>query len=266
LTRTDDSEVPDYQAKLRLDGQGILLIGAGQGIGRQAAHALAQAGARLLCVDKDPDLAIEIAKEVGGAPWSGDATQRTDAERLFADAEAELGGKIDGLVDIVGMAQYRSLVDLDDQLWDWHFDIVLRHAYLAMQLGGRSMARTGGGSMAFVASVSGITSAPLHSAYGAAKAGLIALVKSGAVELGPSGIRVNAVAPGMVWTPRVSAYVGEEGRQRNAANTPLRRVALPADIAAVLLFLMSDLGSYVSGQTIVVDGGVGVKFPYPMDL
>jgi NAD(P)-dependent dehydrogenase (short-subunit alcohol dehydrogenase family) len=254
VTRTDDTEVPDYLAKLRLDGRGIVLIGAGQGIGRQAAHALSQSGARVFCVDKDPDLAVDIAKEVGGASWSGDATQRADAERLVADAEAELGGRIDGLVDI------------DDELWDWHFDIVLRHAYLAMQLAGRSMARTGGGSMAFVASVSGITSAPLHSAYGAAKAGLIALVKSGAVELGPSGIRVNAVATGMVWTPRVSAYVGEEGRERNAANTPLRRVALPADIASALLFLMSDLAGYVSGQTLVVDGGVGVKFPYPMDL
>ena len=266
MTRTDDSEVPDYQGKLRLDGRGIVLIGAGQGIGRQAAHALTQSGARVFCVDKDPDLATDIAKEVGGASWSGDATQRSDAERLFADAESELGGRIDGLVDIVGMAQYRSLVDIDDELWDWHFDIVLRHAYLAMQLAGRSMAKTGGGAMAFVASVSGITSAPLHSAYGAAKAGLMALLKSGAVELGPSGIRVNAVAPGMVWTPRVSAYVGEEGRERNAANTPIRRVALPADIASALLFLMSDLAGYVSGQTLVVDGGVMAKFPYPMDF
>jgi NAD(P)-dependent dehydrogenase (short-subunit alcohol dehydrogenase family) len=264
VTRTDDSEVPDYQAKLRLDGRGIVLVGAGQGIGRQAAHALAQAGARVFCVDLDSDLAADIAKEVDGIAWSGNAIQRADAERLIADAEAELGGRIDGLVDIVGMAQYRTLVDLDDELWDWHFDIVLRHAYLAMQLAGRSMARTGGGAMAFVASVSGMTAAPLHSAYGAAKAGLIALVKSGAVELGPSGIRVNAVAPGVVWTPRVSGYLGEEGRERNAANAPLRRVALPADIAAALLFLMSDLSSYMSGQTLVVDGGVGVKFPYPL--
>jgi NAD(P)-dependent dehydrogenase (short-subunit alcohol dehydrogenase family) len=70
----------------------------------------------------------------------------------------------------------------------------------------------------------------------------------------------------VVWTPRVGGYLGEEGRTKNAANAPLRRVALPADIAAALLFLMSDLSSYVSGQTLVVDGGVGVKFPYPMEL
>jgi NAD(P)-dependent dehydrogenase (short-subunit alcohol dehydrogenase family) len=116
----------------------------------------------------------------------------------------------------------------------------------------------------FVASVSGITSAPRHAAYGAAKAGLMSLVRTAAVELGPSHVRVNAVAPGVVWTPRVSAYLGDEGRQRNEANTPLRRVAQPADIAAGILFLASDLASYVNGHTLVVDGGVGAKFPYPM--
>jgi NAD(P)-dependent dehydrogenase (short-subunit alcohol dehydrogenase family) len=162
------------------------------------------------------------------------------------------------------MSHYASILELDDAEWDWHFDIVLRHAYLAMQLGGRVMARGGGGVMVFVASVSGMSSAPRHAAYGAAKAGLMALVKSGAVELGPSGVRVNAVAPGVVWTPRVSAFLGEAGRQRNAENAPLRRVAQPADIASALLFLASDLAGYVSGQTLVVDGGVGAKFPYPM--
>jgi NAD(P)-dependent dehydrogenase (short-subunit alcohol dehydrogenase family) len=126
------------------------------------------------------------------------------------------------------------------------------------------MAATGGGSMVFVASVSGLQSAPMHSAYGVAKAGLMSLVRSAAVELGPRNIRVNAVAPGVVWTPRVSGYLGEEGRQKNAENAPLRRVALPADIASAILFLTSDLSSYVTGQTLVVDGGVTAKFGWPM--
>jgi NAD(P)-dependent dehydrogenase (short-subunit alcohol dehydrogenase family) len=141
---------------------------------------------------------------------------------------------------------------------------VLRHAFLAMQHAGRAMAAGGGGAMVFVASVSGITSAPRHGAYGAAKAGLMSLVRTGAVELGPSNVRVNAVAPGVVWTPRVSAFLGEAGRTLNTDNTPLRRVAQPADIAAAILFLASDLAGYVTGQTLVVDGGVGAKFPYPM--
>lgn len=263
MTRTDDTEVPDYPGRLRLDGKRFVVIGAGQGIGRQATHALASVGARTFCVDLDPDLADDIAQEVDGVAWSGDATSRDDAESMFASAQAAFGA-VDGIVDIIGMAQYADLLEVDDDLWNWHFDIVLRHAYLAMQLGGRLMSRSGGGTMVFVASVSGITSAPRHAAYGAAKAGLMALVRSGAVELGPANIRVNAVAPGVVWTPRVSAYLGEEGRARNTENAPLQRVALPADIASAILFFASDLASYVTGQTLVVDGGVGVKFPYPM--
>jgi len=262
MTRTDDSPVPDYPGLLRLDGRRFVVLGAGQGIGRQVSHALASVGARLACVDQEPDLAADIAGEVGATPLSGNAFDRTDMERMFDDAGGALGG-IDGVVDIIGMARYADITEMSDEDWAWHFDIVLRHAFLAMQYAGRAM-REHGGAMVFVASVSGITSAPRHAAYGAAKAGLMSLVRTGAVELGPYGIRVNAVAPGVVWTPRVSAYLGEDGRERNIANTPLRRVAQPADIAAALLFLASDLAAYVTGQTLAVDGGVGAKFPYPM--
>ena len=263
MTRTDDTPVPDYPGLLRLDGKRFVVLGAGQGIGRQASHALASVGARLAVVDVDPDLASDIAEEVDAIGLSGNAFDRAHVELLFADATAKLGG-IDGVVDIIGMARYATITEMTDEEWDWHFDIVLRHAFLAMQYGGRAMAASGGGAMVFVASVSGITSAPRHSAYGAAKAGLMSLVRTGAVEMGPSGIRVNAVAPGVVWTPRVSAMLGEEGRELNVGNTPLRRVAQPADIAAAILFLASDLAGYVTGQTLSVDGGVGAKFPYPM--
>lgn len=263
MTRTDDTDVPDYPSLLRLDGRRFVVIGAGQGIGRQATHALASAGARVVCVDRDGDLANDVAAEVDGIPWIGDVTRRADVERLFDEAAAGLGG-LDGVVDTVGMAQYAGLLELDDELWQWHQDICIRHVFLALQYGGRKLRDGGGGSMVFVASASGISAAPEHAAYGAAKAGVMSLVRSAAEELGPHGIRVNAVAPGVVWTPRVSAYLGEKGRQRNADNAPLRRVALPADIAATILFLSSDLAGYVSGQTLSVDGGVGVKFPYPM--
>jgi NAD(P)-dependent dehydrogenase (short-subunit alcohol dehydrogenase family) len=264
MTRTDATPVPDYPGLLRLDGRSFVVLGAGQGIGRQAAHALASVGANLLCVDKDEGLATDIAAEVNGIPWVGDATVRADMERLFGEATSRMG-RLDGLVDIIGMARYANLLDTDDELWGWHHDIVLRHAFLAVQHAGRAMADQGGGVMVFVASVSGLTSAPSHAAYGAFKAGLMSLVRTAAVELGPRGVRVNAVAPGVVWTPRVSAYLGEEGRVRNEANTPLRRIAQPADIAAAILFLASDLSAYVTGHTLVVDGGVGVKFPYPME-
>ncbi len=263
MTRTDDSPVPDFAGRLRLDGRGVVLVGAGAGIGRQAAHALSQVGARVLCVDVEPDLAEEIAKEVGGIAWAGDATDRAGVERLVRDAKEQLG-HVDAVIDIVGMSRYTALVDTDDEEWDWHFQIVLRHAQLLTQLFGKHLGDNGGGAMAFVASVSGLTGAPMHAAYGAAKAGLMSLVRSAAVELGPQGVRVNAVAPGVVWTPRVSAFLGEPGRQRNAANTPLGRVAQTSDIAGPLLFLVGDLSGYVNGQTLIVDGGVSCKFPYPL--
>jgi NAD(P)-dependent dehydrogenase (short-subunit alcohol dehydrogenase family) len=263
MTSTDDTAVPDYTDALHLHGRRFLVIGAGQGIGRQTSHALAQLGARVACADVDPDRAADVATEVDGHAMVGDVTRRPDVERIVNDAAHLLGG-LDGIVDIVGMAHFASLLDLTDDEWDWHFDVVLRHAYLALQIGGRALVAAGGGVMAFVASASGITSAPRHAAYGAAKAALMSLVRTGAVELGPSGVRVNAVAPGVVWTPRISVQLGDKGRARNEANAPLRRVALPADIAGALLFLCSDLAAYVSGQVIVVDGGVGAKFPYPM--
>jgi NAD(P)-dependent dehydrogenase (short-subunit alcohol dehydrogenase family) len=248
---------------LRLDGKRAVVLGAGQGIGEQAVHALASAGARVACVDVEPERAATVASGVDGIAVVADVTTRAGAERCFDEAIVALGG-LDVVIDIIGMARYAQVVDLTDDDWDWHFDIVLRHAFLATQLGGRALASSGGGAMAFVASVSAITSAPRHGAYGAAKAGLMSLVRTAAVELGPSGVRVNAVAPGVVWTPRVSEFLGEEGRVRNEENTPLRRIAQPTDIAAALLFLVSDLASFVTGQTLVVDGGVGAKFPYPM--
>jgi NAD(P)-dependent dehydrogenase (short-subunit alcohol dehydrogenase family) len=265
VTSPDDTEVPSYPDLLRLEGRGFVVVGAGQGIGRQACHALAQAGASLVCVEVDEGLAIQIADEVGGTACIADARDRGDVERAVSEAISALG-RVHGMVDIVGMARYLDALSTSDEDWDWTFGMVLRHAFLFSQAVGKHMTEAGGGVMTFVASVSGITSAPRHAAYGAAKAGLMSWVRSLAVELGPSGVRTNAVAPGVVWTPRVSGYLGDKGRALQSRNAPLGRVALPADIAAAILYLSSDLASYVNGQTLVVDGGVGVKFPYPMDL
>jgi NAD(P)-dependent dehydrogenase (short-subunit alcohol dehydrogenase family) len=261
MSEADRSPVPDYPALLRLDGRGFVVVGAGQGIGRQTAHALAAAGARVVCADIERDRADAVAAEVHGTPWAGDVRVRDAVARLVTDAERALG-RLDGVVDIVGQARFAPFLDCSDEDWDWSFDMVLRHAYLTAQLAGRAMADRGG-VMVFVASVSALTSAPRHAAYGAAKAGLMSLVRTVAVELGPRGVRANAVAPGAVWTPRVAALLGEEGKARSAANAPLRRIAFPPEIASAVLFLASDLSAYVTGQTLVVDGGVSAKFPYP---
>ena len=263
MTSSDDSQVPSYTDLLRLDGRGFIVVGAGQGIGRQAVHALSQAGAKVFCIDNVKELADEVASEVGGVPYVADARDRSSVEQAVTDASSALG-HIDGLVDIVGMARYVTLLETSDEDWDWTFGMVLRHAFLFSQAVGRAMAAGGGGSMVFVASVSGITSAPRHAAYGAAKAGLMSWVRTLAVELGPQKVRANAVAPGMVWTPRISKFVGDKGKKLNEENTPLGRVAVPTDIASAILFLCSDLSSYITGQTLVVDGGVGSKFPYPL--
>ena len=264
MTTADASEVPDFLARLRLDGRSYVVAGAGMGMGRQTAHALAQAGAaRVVCVDLEPDRAAEVAAEIGdvAVPWTGDVTTRADAARLAADAE-EACGRIDGFVDIIGMARWESILDMTDETFDWEIDICLRHAFLLSQELGRRMVATGGGTMVFIASVSGLTAAPMHAAYGAAKAGLMAWVQSLAVELGPRNVRANAVAPGTILSPRMDAVFTDDQRRANAENSPLGRMGSTSDIASAALFLTSDLSAYVTGRTLLVDGGVDAKFPY----
>lgn len=261
MTDRDTSEVPSFTGMLDFSGKGFIVLGGGFGMGRQTCHALSQAGAKVICVDNVPERAKLVADEVGGLPWSGDITQRDQVASLVDFAIEQLG-RINGVVDIVGQAGWANFSDVDDDMWEQQFAINLRHAYLISQLVTPHMQANGGGVMTFIASVSGITGAPMHSAYGAAKAGVMSLVRSLAVELGPSGIRVNAVAPGSIMTPRVLAMLDEEGRQKNNDNAPLKRAGIPANIASAVLFLSSGLSDYVTGQTLIVDGGVSAKFPY----
>jgi NAD(P)-dependent dehydrogenase (short-subunit alcohol dehydrogenase family) len=258
MTSTDDSPIPDYRDRLNMAGRPFLVLGAGQGIGRQTCHALSQAGASLVCVDRDESLAKEIAAETGGIACTADITSRADVERCVRTAFDGLFG----VIDIVGVSHFNNLVDIPDEEWDSTFDIVLRHVFLTSQIAGRVLASRGGGVMLFVASVSGLTSAPQHAAYGAAKAGLLSLVRTAATELGPSGVRVNAVAPGGVLTPRWGPKFTSEIKAKTEAVIPLRRMAVPDDIANSLLFLASDLASFITGQVLTVDGGGHINFPY----
>jgi len=261
MTSADDSPVPSYPDLLRMDGRGVVVVGAGQGNGRQSAHALASVGARVLCVDVDETLAREVAAEVGGVACVADARTSEGVDAIVEQAERELG-RLDGLVDIVGMARWSPLVDTTDEDWDWVFGMVLRHAFLLARRAGAVMARQGRGAMVFVASVSGLSSAPLHAPYGAAKAGLMSLVRTAAVELGPSGVRANAIAPGSVNTPRIRRQREEAGAPPRAAIEPLGHSAETSDIASAALFPVSDLSRHVTGHTLVVDGGASALFPY----
>ena len=258
----DTSPVINYQQQLRLDDKGYIVIGAGQGMGRQTAHALSQVGAKVLCVDIETARAEQVAGEINGEAFAGDATKREDILRL-ADTAANVLPGIDGFVDIIGMARWGGVLEVNDEDWDWQFDMVLRHAYLASQILGQRMVDSGnGGTMVFIASVSALTAAPNHAAYGAAKAGLMAWIKSVAIELAPHGVRANAVAPGTILTPRMAAQFDEERVAQNNQIAPLGAMGQPSDIASAALFLSTPLAGYITGRTLVVDGGVDVKFPY----
>ncbi len=262
MTTSDDSQVPDFPGRLRLDGRNYIVVGAGQGMGRQTCHALAQAGAsQVLCVDIDDQRAREVAEEIGvGMPWVGDATQRDEVVRLAQDASRL--GAVDGFVDIIGIAHWDGILDISDATWDRAFDMCLRHAYLVSQELGQLMMAGGGGTMVFISSVSGLTAAPNHAAYGAAKAGLMAWVQSLAVELGPSGIRANAIAPGTILTPRMLERFTDVELEQNNQVSPVKRIGETSDVAGAALFLTSDLSSFITGRTLIVDGGVSAKFPY----
>lgn len=255
MVRDDPAPVPDYPGLLRLDGRAYVVVGAGVGIGRQSAHALAQVGARVLCVDIDEDRAEDIAKEVDGVALTADARSRPDVERMIAECTAHLGA-IDGIVDIVGMARFAPLLETPDEDWEWTFGMVLRHARLLIEIGGRAM-QDGGGTMTFVSSIDGTLSAPSHAPYGAAKAGLLNLVRTASVELGPLGIRVNAVCPGATNTPRVAAYgrIPASRAEGGSLYIPTGTSNETSDIAAALLFLSSPLARNITGQALTVDGG-----------
>jgi NAD(P)-dependent dehydrogenase (short-subunit alcohol dehydrogenase family) len=246
---------PNYLDLVRLNDQGMVVLGAGQGIGKEVCHALAQAGARLLCVDRDEELARQIAHDIDGIAFVADVTQRNDMGRLIAAAEDTFGKEFRGLVDIVGVAHIGPLESFDDATWNGQMDIVLRHAFLALQIGGASLKRLGGGALTFVGSISGLQSVPGQAIYGAAKAALHHLVRCAAHEFGPSGVRVNAVAPSFVRTPRLEARLDEAFWTRLETTIPMRRVGQPSDVAAAVLFLQSELARYVTANVLTLDGG-----------
>ncbi|MDB6002907.1 MAG: short-chain dehydrogenase/reductase [Rhizobacter sp.] len=256
-TGLDTSEVPDYAARLRLDGRSFLVGGAGFGMGRQAAHALAQAGARVTCVDIVGERAAAVAAEVGGTACTADLTRAVDVQRAV-NATLDAGGGLNGVVCVIGESRWRAVAKTPDEDWDWAFDQNLRHAFLLLRHAAPVLEQQGGGSFTFVSSISGTTSAPFHSGYGAAKAALIQLARSAAIELRDAGIRVNTVAPGPTATPRMQEAVGA------VADGTLAGWGATADIAGTLLFLSSGLAGHVTGQTLTVDGGTTSDYPLPI--
>ena len=242
-----------------LTDHNVLIIGGGQGMGEATARFVARAGADVALVDIVPERAEAVAAMVGGhgrrgIPVVGDVLDDAQIPRIVAEADEKLGG-IDAMVSIVGAAAWGSLLDTTAEVWDQQLHLNLRYFFLICQAVARSMiARGTKGRIVGIASVDGQRASPMRGAYGAAKAGLISLVQTMAVEWAPHGIRVNAIAPGHIVTPRL--YDTPQRAEGYAASLlPARRRGTTEDIGKAALFLVSDLASYVNGTTLDVDGG-----------
>ena len=251
---------------LDMRGRSALVVGGGQGMGRASALLLARLGAQVAVLDEVAERAEAVAAEARAAgaraePLVADVTSRAAAEAAVAEAAKRLGA-LDALVNVVGSASWAPLLELDDATWRRDFRVNLEHHWWVGGAAARAMIAGGrGGSLVVVASVSGLFSAAGHGAYGAAKAGLIALVRTMAEEWWPHGIRANAVVPGAVRTPRIEA-AWQSGAIRRPAADVVERMALPEDVAHAIAFLGSDLARRITGQTLVVDGGVTTRFPF----
>ena len=242
-----------------LAGKRILVLGGGLGMGEATVRLIASLGAQVAIADLELDRAERVAAMVkagGGvaAPFAIDVLDDAGLIAGIARVEQEFG-PLDGMATVIGMASWGSLIDLDLATWDLDQSRNLRFFFVAAREVARNLIKRGApGSMVCVGSVDGLRSAPTHGAYGAAKAGLINLVKTMATEWSPSGIRVNLVAPGAIITPRIP-HSGEEGEARMMERVPLHRRGTVDEVARAITFFLSDMSSYVTGQTLAVDGG-----------
>ena len=247
-----------------LTGRVALITGAASGIGAATAQIFAEAGADLALAwypadghDIEP---VRAAAEKAGSRVvvaAVDVTKTADVDALVAKAVAELGG-MHIVVANAGIARKVALADLDDAAWNQVLDVDLNGAWRAFRAAIPHMQSAGYGRLIATSSVAGTVSAwPEHSHYAAAKAGLVGLVKSLAVEFAADGITANAVAPGVIRTPQALDPVnslGPDGVDAVVAKIPAGRVGDPKDIGYVYQFLASAEASYVNGQLIVVDG------------
>ena len=247
--------VPD----LGLEGKTVLVVGGGQGMGESTAWILAGVGVDVAVLDAERERADRVAADLvdlGARSLAVTADVLDDAALVDAveRTERELGD-LHGLVTIVGAATWGPIVDMSLDHWDLDHRRNLRYFFVAAREVARSLLRRGSsGSIVCVASVDGIQSAALHASYGAAKAGLMNLVKTMSAEWAATGIRVNAIVPGAMVTPRIP--LGDEAEEAAMmSSVPMHRRGSTDDIGRAALFFLSDLSTYVTGQTLAVDGG-----------
>jgi len=249
------------------NGKVAAVTGAGSGIGRGIAVGLANAGARVVVndlVEDGLDETLELVAAAGseGVASIGDVRRREDVQRLVDDAAASFGG-LDVMVANAAVGLYADLEVMTEDEIDRVLDVNLKGALTCAQLAIPALRARGGGSIVFVSSVQAYETLRGCVVYGAAKAGLVAAARALAVEVGEHGIRVNAIAPGTIDTPMLqrdldgmnTADAGGFLERVRAANA-LGRIGTVEEVADVVVFLVSDAARYVTGTTVVVDGGL----------
>ena len=250
----------------RLRGKVAIVTGAGSrgpGLGNGKATSLlfAREGARVLCVDHMKERAQETVALIQGEggtaeAFAADVTRFADCEAMVADALARWGG-LDILHNNVGIESRHTLLDTTEDEWDRVMAVDAKSMFLATKAAVPAMDARGGGSVICVSSVAALRGYG-RTAYAAAKAAVIGFVKTCAVQLGPKGIRVNAIAPGMVWTPMVSD-LGDEARERRRKASPLGTEGSGWDVGWGAVYLASDEARWVTGQTLIIDAGVTAR-------
>lgn len=248
----------------RFQGRYALVTGAAQGIGAAIARRLAAEGAAVALVDLTAERCGPVMEEIKQAGGTAVAVECdvSDAGRVDAMVDAVAGefGRIDVLVNNAGLTRDNLLFKMSEDDWDRVLDVNLKSVFLVSRAVQKHMVAERSGAIVNLSSRSALGNRG-QSNYAAAKAGIQGLTATMAIELGPFGIRVNAVAPGYIDTPMTAATavrVGvtpEEHQALAAGNTPLRRVGRPEEVASVVAFFASDDASYVSGQTLYVNGG-----------